>query len=51
LRVLGVRGVFGVGGSLLWKWHGRVTLSFLFPGDCCSKERRAGTGMRLGVPG
>lgn len=48
LRVLGVRGVFGVGGVFLWKWHGRVTFFLSSPGDCSG--RRAGTGMRLGVP-
>ena len=32
--VLGVRGVLGVGGSLLMKWHGRVTFFWLSAGDC-----------------
>lgn len=49
--VLGDRGDFGVGGSLLTKWHGRETFFLLSAGDCCSAGRRAGTGMRLGVPG
>lgn len=46
----GVRGVrlLGVGGSLLIKWHGRVTF-FLESAEDCSTERwRAGIGMRLG---
>jgi len=36
--VRGVRGCLGVGGSLLIKWHGRVTFFLGSTGDC-STER------------
>lgn len=47
--VLGVRGVLGVGGSLLTKWQGRDT--FFFSAVDGSIDRRVGTGMRLGELG
>jgi hypothetical protein len=47
--VFGERGVLGVGGSRLWKWHGRVTFFLASEDGERSTGRRAGTGMRLGV--
>jgi len=46
--VRGVRGRLGVGGSLLIKWHGRVTFFLGSAGDCSTERWRAGIGMRLG---
>lgn len=48
--VRGVRGPFGVGGSRLIKWHGRVIRFLLSGGDCSTDWGRAGRGMRLGEP-
>lgn len=47
--VFGVRGVLGVGGSRLMRWHGRGIFFFVSDDGDGSTERRAGTGMRLGV--